>query len=423
LTGADQHWMNSVYQDIYSKSVKVVIVNLFTNIRKREILDLTGLAGETMSSSLSLRTRICDLFGIEYPIVLAGMGGASTPELAAAVSNAGGLGVLGAAACGPTKLRAWIRETRELTDKPFGVDTLLPASVRRQQQLNEAGETNPADAMDEHRAFAAAFMAQHNLVLKAPSARQDGDEDDDLILFSEPFFQAQMEVVIAERVPVYAAGLGNPGPWMEQLKANDTKVIAVVGAVRHAVSVVSSGIDVVVAQGHDAGGHNSPIGTMALVPQVVDAMGGLPVLAAGGIADGRGVAAALMLGAAGVWIGSAFLASEEAGIPGFQKQALVDASEESTVVSRSITGKPCRVLRSSWTDAWDKGELRPLPMPYQSMISDPVMSAAVNQEREDVYPGIAGQGIGMIKAVRPAAEIVADYMEGAISALAGNILV
>jgi NAD(P)H-dependent flavin oxidoreductase YrpB (nitropropane dioxygenase family) len=206
---------------------------------------------------------------------------------------------------------------------------------------------------------------------------------------------------------------------MERLKANGTRVMAVVGAVRHAVQVAGSGIDIVVAQGHDAGGHNSPIGTMALIPQVVDAMGDIPVLAAGGIADGRGVAAAIMLGAAGAWLGSAFLASREAGIHEFQKQALVDASEESTVVSRSITGKPCRVLRSAWTAAWERGDLKPLPMPYQSMISDPVMSAAMKDERADIYPGIAGQGIGMIKAVRPAAEIMADFIAGAEASLKG----
>jgi NAD(P)H-dependent flavin oxidoreductase YrpB (nitropropane dioxygenase family) len=367
---------------------------------------------------MPLHTRVCDILDIQYPIVLAGMGGASTPELAAAVSNAGGLGVLGAAACGPTRLRAWIRRTRELTDKPFGVDTLLPASVRRLAQQENAGDADPAAQLSEHRAFAARFMQEQGLAVE-PSERRAAEDDDGLVLFSEAFFAAQMEVVIEEQVPVYAAGLGNPGPWMDQLKANGTRVMAVVGAVRHAVQVAGSGIDIVVAQGHDAGGHNSPIGTMALIPQVVDAAGDIPVLAAGGIADGRGVAAALMLGASGAWLGSAFLASEEAGIHAFQKQALVEASEESTVVSRSLTGKPCRVLRSSWTAAWERGDLKPLPMPYQSMISDPVMQAAVKAERADVYPGIAGQGIGMIKAVRPAAEIVADYVCAAEATLKG----
>lgn len=374
-----------------------------------------------MTSPMLLKTPLCDLLGIDYPIVLAGMGGASTPQLAAAVSNAGGLGVLGAAACGPSQLRDWIRQTRDLTDRPFGVDTLLPASVRRQQQVQEAGDTDPEFSLDAHRAFAAEFMARNGLEIAStspsPQVTPRTHEEDGLILFSEPFFKAQMEVIVDERVPVYAAGLGNPGPWMAQLKANGTIVICVVGAVRHALQVVGRGADIIVAQGHDAGGHNSTVGTMALIPQVVDAMGALPVLAAGGIGDGRGVAASLMLGAAGVWIGSAFLAAEEAGIPAFQKQALVEATEESTVVSRSITGKPCRMLRSSWTDAWDSAELKPLPMPYQSMISDPVLSAAAKAQRADVYPGIAGQGVGMIKAVRPAAAIFADFVAGAQTAL------
>ena len=366
---------------------------------------------------MPLHSRVCDILDITYPIVLAGMGGASTPELAAAVSNAGGLGVLGAAACGPTRLKSWIDRTRQLTDKPFGVDTLLPASVRRLQQQVRSGDANPETDLEAHRAFAAAFMQEQGLHAE-PAERREVQDDDGLVLFSEAFFAAQMEVVIEERVPVYAAGLGNPGPWMDRLKANGTKVMAVVGAVRHALQVAGSGIDIVVAQGHDAGGHNSPVGTMALIPQVVDAAGDLPVLAAGGIADGRGVAAAMMLGASGAWLGSAFLASREAGIHEFQKQALVDASEESTVVSRSVTGKPCRVLRSSWTAAWERDDLKPLPMPYQSMISDPVLQAAVKAERTDVYPGIAGQGIGMIKAIRPAAEIMADFVSGAEAALA-----
>ncbi|MGE0621228.1 MAG: NAD(P)H-dependent flavin oxidoreductase [Pseudomonadales bacterium] len=362
-----------------------------------------------------MKTPLCSLLGIDYPIVLAGMGGASTPELAAAVSNAGGLGVLGAATCGPVELRAWIRRTRELTDRPFGVDTLLPASVRRGHQLEVSGEAAPD--MQEHQTFAASFMAEQRLEPVTEDGQPEPSADGNLVMFSEPFFSAQMAVVVEERVPVYAAGLGNPGPWIAQLKANGTKVICVVGAVRHALQVAGSGIDAIVAQGHDAGGHNSPIGTMSLIPQVVDAVGRIPVLAAGGIGDGRGVAAALMLGAAGVWIGSAFLAAEEAGIPRYQKQALVDASEESTVVSRSITGKPCRMLRSSWTTAWEKGELEPLPMPLQSMISDPVMRAAAHAERADVCPGIAGQGIGMIKRVRPAAEIFREFVHGAELAL------
>ncbi len=359
------------------------------------------------------RTPICDLFGIEYPIVLAGMGTASTPELAAAVSNAGGLGVLGCASAGPRQLREWIQRTRSLTDRPFGVDTLLPASVRRGAGLK--GPSNgplPQDLVPEYQQFASEFLAREGI---APAAAKDiWTEQEGPTMLSKEFFEAQMDVIIAERVPVYASGLGSPEPWMERLKANGTKVICVVGTVRHALQVVPVGIDAVVAQGHDGGGHNSPIGTLALIPQVVDAVGDkVPVIGAGGISDGRGIAAAMMLGAAGVWIGSAFLASEEAGILPGQKQAIVEANEEGTTVSRAVTGKPARMIKSKWTQLWAESEHEPLTMPYQSQVSRPALTAANLAGRaQDVNPGFAGQGIGMIKAVRPAAEIMANLIQG-----------
>ncbi|MCH2236324.1 MAG: nitronate monooxygenase [Blastomonas sp.] len=360
---------------------------------------------------------------IEYPIILAGMGGASVPALAAAVSNAGGLGVLGAAACAPERLRDWIRQTRELTDKPFGVDTLLPASVRRgKPPQSGAAPVDPMALAAEYRQFAEEFMASEGLVKADGEAvkRTIGGRDAEggPPLFSKEFFEAQMEVVIEEKVPVYAAGLGNPGPWMDRLHANGTVVMAVVGKVQHARQVVESGIDVIVAQGHDGGGHNSPIGTISLIPQVVDAVGDrVPVLGAGGISDGRGVAAAFMLGAEGAWVGTAFLATREAGIEDFQKEAIVEGGDADTVVSRSITGKPARMIRNKWADAWVAAGKEPLPMPYQSMISGPVMAAGIAARRKDILPGFAGQGIGLIHAVRPAAAVMAELVSDAESAL------
>lgn len=366
---------------------------------------------------MNLKTRVCEILEIDYPIVLAGMGGASTPELAAAVSNAGGLGVLGAAACGPKQLREWIRRTRELTDRPFGVDTLLPASVRRAAERSGDGGPDPAQQVPDMQAFATRFMEQEGLPPIDPAVLRQRRDPDEPALFTREFFDAQMAVIIEERVPVYASGLGNPGPWMNDFRAVGTKVMAVVGAVRHAVQVKSSGLDIIVAQGHDGGGHNSPVGTMALIPQVVDAVGDTPVLGAGGIVDGRGVAAAIMLGAEGAWIGSAFLASEEAGILDFQKQAIVEATEEGTTISRAVTGKPARIIRSKWTDYWVREGREPLPMPFQGMVSGPVMAAASRDGRGDVNPGFAGQGIGMIKEVRPARDIFADIVAGAETAL------
>ena len=371
---------------------------------------------------MALNSRICGMLGIDYPIVLAGMGGASVPRLAAAVSNAGGLGVLGAAACSPEQLRAWIRETRALTDKPFGVDTLLPASVRRgSAPQTGAAPADPVAVLADYQAFTRDFMEREGLEIVARDSGRavtEGAANGGAALFSKEFFEAQMEVVVEEKVPVYAAGLGNPGPWMDRLHANGTVVMAVVGKVKHALQVVESGIDVIVAQGHDGGGHNSPIGTISLIPQVVDAVGDrVPVLGAGGISDGRGVAAAFMLGAEGAWVGTAFLATEEAGIEDFQKEAIVDSGDADTVVSRSITGKPARMIRSKWADAWVAAGKEPLPMPYQSMIAGPVMASGIRAKRKDIIPGFAGQGMGLIHAVRPAAEVMRDLVADAERAL------
>lgn len=372
------------------------------------------------------KNRVCEILGIEHPILLAGMGGASVPKLAAAVSEAGGLGVLGAAACGPKLLRQWIREIRSLTDKPFAVDTLLPASVRRDDGAKNSDGPSPMDMLPQHMAFAEEFMKREGLSrpTKEQIAEWLGEANrapGEPMFLTKEFFDAQMQVVIEERVPVYAAGLGNPGPWMREMRANGTKVMGVVGAVRHAVQLASAGVDMIVAQGHDGGGHNSPIGTMALIPQVVDAVGGpkgIPVLGAGGICDGRGVAAAFCLGAEGVWIGSAFLASEEANLLPYQKQAIVDSNEENTMVSKSVTGKPARLIRTKWAQAYLDAKMDPLPMPFQSMVSSQILAAAQISKRADIAPGFAGQGIGLIKSVRPARDIFEDLLEGCKRAIA-----
>ena len=327
---------------------------------------------------MTLHSRVCDILGIKYPILLAGMVGASVPRIAAA-------------ACSPDQLREWIRETRSLTDKPFGVDTLLPASVRREAYKGKAGPS-PMDLLPEYQKFAQDFLKKENIPPLKSRARESEEahrsSKSSAPLFSKEFFEAQMEVVVEERVPVYAAGLGNPGPWLDRLHANGTKVMAVVGAVKHALQVVNSGIDLIVAQGHDGGGHNSPIGTMALIPQVVDAVAGrIPVLGAGGISDGRGIAAAMMLGAEGAWIGTAFLATDEAGIEDFQKEAIVESGVE------------------------------PLPMPFQPMVAMPVLAAAAAVKRKDIAPGFAGQGMGLIHKVKPAAEVMADLVKSAESSL------
>lgn len=361
-----------------------------------------------------LHTALCDAFGIEYPIFLAGMGGLispSGPELVAAVSNAGGLGVLGGAFVAPDDLARQIERVRELTDRPFGVDTLIPFSVT-QDQLDQPISLDPTPP-EAHRAFALDFARRQGL----------GDlPEADVQVFDPAFIKGQLDVVLDLDVPVYVAGLGNPGYLVERRGDRAMRIGCVVGTTRHAHKAVTAGADFIVAQGHDGGGHNSSVGTMALVPQVVDAVPGhVPVLAAGSIMDGRQVAAALALGAQGVWCGSAFLATDEAAITAAQKQALVEANETGTRVTPAWTGKPARILRNAWSDAFETSELPILPMHQQLTLVDPVMKAARRQGRTDVNPGAGGQGIGMVRAVRPAAEVVAELVEGTIETLRGDL--
>jgi NAD(P)H-dependent flavin oxidoreductase YrpB (nitropropane dioxygenase family) len=281
------------------------------------------------------------------------MGGGSGPPLAAAVSNAGGLGILGAAACSPAQLDEWITATRSLTDRPFGIDTLQPASVP--QNL---------DGM-----------------IASEGGRRGGAVDLSSLVSAE---------VLAAR-----------DAYLER---------------EH----LDAGVDALVAQGHDGGGHNSPIGTMALLPQAVDEVAGaVPVIGAGGIADGRAIAAGLMLGCSGVWIGTRFLATNEALIPQFQKEAIVAAHDKDTIVSRSVTGKPARMLRGSWAEVYERGEIDALPMPLQSIVSGPVMAAAFAGQRADVWPGFAGQGAGLVQGIVPAADVMADLVADVVARLDG----
>ncbi len=185
---------------------------------------------------------------------------------------------------------------------------------------------------------------------------------------------------------------------------------------------MQSRLDFIVAQGHDAGGHNSRIGTMALIPQVVDVVRPLPVLGAGAITDGRGLVAALALGAVGVWCGTVFLATEEANITPAQKRAILESNEDNTVVSKSRTGKPARMIKNRWVEEFEASGLQPLPMPLQGILTSSLMKAAERAGRADINPGFAGQGIGMITRIRPAAAVVQQLVTEAHALLSGGLL-
>ena len=318
-----------------------------------------------------MHTRLTDLLEIEHPIMLAGMGGVSYYRLVAAVSDAGGIGTLGASTMTPEELPVEMAAVRELTDKPFGVDllTALPGQVER-----------------------------------------------------------GIQSVIDGGARIFVAGLGVPREAVDLLHSHGILVGSMCGKVRHAVNAVAGGVDFVVAQGTEAGGHTGTVATMALVPQVVDAVGAqVPVVAAGGLYDGRGLAASLALGADGVWIGTRFIATPEARAVNGYKQALLSTAEDGTVVSRSYTGKTCRVVRNEWTNYYDThpDELQPFPAQViQSMKAGANHlgypdGTAVDADKEFMP---CGQGVGAIDSLIPAADLVRAMVtdaERAIDRLAG----
>jgi enoyl-[acyl-carrier protein] reductase II len=301
------------------------------------------------------------------------MGWVARSGLAAAVSEAGGLGVIAAAHGSPADLRAEIRRVRDRTDRPFGVDILFATT------------------------------------------RTTGDETD---RFTDDV-KGWVDVTLDERVPVVIAGLGNPGPVTAQAHAIGSKVMALCGNVKQARGHAASGVDVVIAQGHEAGGHTGRIGGLVLVPAVVDAVAPVPVLAAGGIADGRGLVAALALGAAGIWIGTRFIATPEAFGHASYKNRIVAIDEEGTVVTRAASGKPCRVIRNSFTREWEKrqDEIQPFPVQFER-VGKPLAVRA--REQGDIEHGSAacGQSAGLIRDVVPVREVIARLVEEAESALA-----
>ena len=327
----------------------------------------------TTATRSALHTPICDLLGIRYPICQAGMGYVARSALAAAVSAAGGLGVIAAANLSPRELREEIQKVRDQTDRPFGVDILF-ASVR-------VGGSEAQQFTDTVRAWA--------------------------------------DITLEEKVPVMVAGLGNPGPVTAQAHRQGMKVMALCGNVKQALDHAANGVDVVIAQGHEAGGHTGRIAGLVLIPSVVDTLAPRPVLAAGGMADGRGIAAALALGAQGVWMGTRFIATPEAYCHDNYKQRVVTLDAEGTVVTRAASGKPCRLIRNNFTREWEKreAEIQPFPVQAARVGRD---AGILAREKGDVDNGNApcGQSAGLIREIVPAGEVVRRLVTEAEDVLA-----
>jgi NAD(P)H-dependent flavin oxidoreductase YrpB (nitropropane dioxygenase family) len=361
------------------------------------------------------------MLDIEYPILSAGMGpsliGEKTGapvELVVAVSEAGGLGVLGGAGFTVEELRECIREIRKLTDRPFGVDVLLPAAIVA------AGDA-PAESANEVRLADALGMlpAGHRDWLKKIQDEL-GMPDSEAVMNSGATTtrpHAAVEMCIEERVPLFCAGLGSPGFMVEAAHGVGMKVLGIAGNSKNAGRIAQSGADLVVAQGHEAGGHTGRVGSLALWPQAIDAASPTPVLAAGGIGDGRGVAAALALGCVGVWVGTRFLASEEGGALDIQKQAIVNASDEDTRRSTIYTGKTSRATYNRFHDLWEESGLEPLQFPVQVVFASAIVDMFNRAGNVDYVGPFAGQVSGLIREIKPAAQILEDMVEEAADIL------
>ncbi len=315
-----------------------------------------------------MKTRLTELLGIDHPVMLAGMGGVSYAPLVTAVSDAGGFGCLGASTMSNDRMVAEIAAVRNATDKPFGVDLLTAM---------------PGDMVK------------------------------------------QVEQIIEGGASVFVAGLGVPADVVDLCHRHDILVVNMCGKVSHARRALEAGCDIVVAQGTEAGGHTGLVATMPLVPQIVDAVGGdIPVVAAGGIFDGRGLAAALALGADGVWIGTRFIATPEARSVAGYKDALIQTAEDGTTISRAFSGKTMRVVRNQYTTFFEEnaGELSPFPAQLSRSMHDGAFhlgggehTAGVDPDRE-CYP--SGQGVGAIQTLVPAASLVVQIVSQAERILA-----
>ena len=365
-----------------------------------------------------LKTKLCDMLGIEYPILSAGMGptliGENTGapvELVVAVSEAGGLGVLGGSGFSVEQLRDAIREIKAQTDKPFGVDLLLPKSVAPQASggLKEMPLSEVLKKLPE----------PHREWIKKVRAEMGLPEVDVMIRLNSTTNRPKesIQVCIEEKVPLFCAGLGNPGFMLQEAHSVGMKVLGITGNSKNARRMAESGLDLIVAQGHEGGGHTGRIGTMALLPQAIDAAAPVPILAAGGIGDGRGLAAALAIGCIGVWVGTRFLATVEGGALDANKQRILDSTDEDTRVSTAYTGKTLRASLNGYHRLWDESGLDPLPFPTQVLLSSALLWGFIKTGKTDYIGGLAGQVSGLIHDIKPARQVVEEMVEEAVDIL------
>jgi len=366
-----------------------------------------------------MRTPVCDTLGIEFPILAF----SHCRDVVAAVSRAGGLGVLGAVAFSPERLEIeldWIEE--HAGGKPYGVDLLVPATYIGSDEGGLDARSLDQMIPEEHRRFVDSILEKYGV----PALPDDEhlSSGAGLLSWSHKGAKPLLDIALArDNVRLIANALG-PAPdfMVEAAHERGVAVAGLVGKRVHAERQVAAGVDIIVAQGYEAGGHTGEVATMVLVPEVVDAVGDTPVLAAGGIATGRQIAAAMALGAQGVWCGSVWLTTEEAETHPVVKEKFLAATSSDTVRSRASTGKPARQLRSAWTDEWeDPANPDPLPMPLHGMLIAEAQlrmsrSAAGNEGARKLVNYFVGQAVGQMNQVKPAGQVVLDMVSEFIEA-------
>jgi NAD(P)H-dependent flavin oxidoreductase YrpB (nitropropane dioxygenase family) len=356
-----------------------------------------------------VRTALCELLDIEHPIV----GFSPSEHVAAAVSRAGGLGVLGCVRFNdPAELDAALDWMDSSTGgRPYGVDVVMPARVPAEGAARDLGQMIPQAHRD--------FVEQTLLKLGVPPLPDGAQPADGVLGWLHSVARKQVEVALAHPARLIANALGPPPPdVISGAHDRGMLVAALAGTAEHARRQVASGVDIVVAQGYEAGGHTGEIASMVLVPEVVDAVGAqVPVLAAGGIGCGRQIAAALALGAVGVWMGSAWLATREYAqltVAPAVTEAVLAATSSDTVRSRIYTGKPARLLKNRWTDAWEQpGAPEPLGMPLQNLLVSEAHQRLMRSGRPDVVPMPAGQIVGRMTEVRAVSDVIAALVSEA----------
>ncbi len=356
---------------------------------------------------MSTRTALCDRLGIEHPIV----GFTPSEHVAAAVSRAGGLGVLGCVRFNdPAELdRALDWMDANTGGRPYGIDVVMPARVPTEGAARDLNRMIPEAHKD--------FVEQTLLKLGVPPLPDGAQAADGVLGWLHSIARKHVEVALTHPARLIANALGPPPPdVIASAHDRGMLVAALAGKAQHALRQVASGVDIVVAQGYEAGGHTGEIGSMVLIPEIVDAVDDqVPVLAAGGIGCGRQIAAALALGAAGVWMGSAWLLTQEyaqlTSAPAVTA-ALLAATSSDTVRSRIYSGKPARILKNRWTDAWDQPDApEPLGMPLQNLLVSEAHQRLMRSGQPDVVPMPAGQIIGRMTEVRPVAEVMATLIQ------------